>query len=128
MAALQAKSRMRRICAVILDWSAMWRDGATAQSRCTKIREFTALSVSRSETDLAAEEPPKAKIRGFAALQPFGIPIGRQFGTPCPHVRYLHSYTTIMSFPNGNGDNYDEEEELDLQAELEEGFADIERK
>lgn len=33
-----------------------------------------------------------------------------------------------MSFPNGNSENYDEEEELDLQAELEEGFADIERQ
>jgi hypothetical protein len=27
-----------------------------------------------------------------------------------------------------NGYNYDEEEELDLQAELEEGFAEIEQK
>jgi hypothetical protein len=32
-----------------------------------------------------------------------------------------------MSLPNGNA-AYDEEEELDLQAELDEGFEDIERK
>jgi hypothetical protein len=39
----------------------------------------------------------------------------------------LHQLS-IMSFPNGHSDNHDEEEELDLQAELEEGFADIERQ
>jgi hypothetical protein len=32
-----------------------------------------------------------------------------------------------MSFPNGNSENNEEDEEKQLQEELEEGFADIER-
>ena len=48
--------------------------------------------------------------------------------TSPPYTLLLTPLPTMSSEANGYGADYDEEEQLDLQAELDAGFADIEQK